>query len=265
VQLPVPAAMGGTRRFEEGLFTLGQQGLDLVRTWLAARPLAESDLAPELLARFKSKQGRYVAYVTPRGSVWDVAFLDRFVGQLKSVTPRVTGFPVTHQIYSRMVVRGFVQAMVYAFIAVVVLLAVDFRRVRPVLLALVPLGLGFLILQLVVHLAGVEYNYANLAAFPVLLGYGVSFGVNMVHRWLEDPSKTAFVAAATIGKGVLLSASAALAGLGSIVLARHRGVATFGFLLLCGITLCLLMATLVLPVVIDLFFRRKPPAARAGE
>ncbi len=45
--------------------------------------------------------------------------------------------------------------------------------------------------------------------------------------------------------------------LGSIVLARHRGVSTFGFLLLCGITLCLLMATLVLPVVIDLLFHRK--------
>jgi uncharacterized protein len=264
-QMPAPAASEGTRRFEAGLFALGQPGLALVRTWLGARPLAEGDLAPELLARFKGKSGRYVAYVTPRGSVWDVAFLDRFVGQLKSVTPRVTGFPVTHQIYSRMVVRGFVQAMVYAFIAVVVLLALDFRRVRPVLLALLPLGLGFLLLQLVVWLAGVEYNYANIAAFPVLLGYGVSFGVNMVHRWLEDPAKTAFVAAATIGKGVLLSASAALAGLGSIVLARHRGVATFGFLLLCGITLCLFMATLVLPVVIDLCYHRRSAAPRARE
>ncbi|HEX7599513.1 MAG TPA: hypothetical protein VF518_14950, partial [Polyangia bacterium] len=171
--------------------------------------------------------------------------------------PRVTGFPVTHQVYSRMVVRGFRQAMLYAFLAVVLLLALDFRRLHAVLLALVPLALGFLLLQLLVWLAGVQYNYANIAAFPVLMGYGVSFGVNMVHRWLEEPRRTAFVATATIGKGVVLSAATALAGLGSIVIARHRGVSTFGFLLLSSISLCLLLATLFLPVVIDLIYQRK--------
>ncbi|HJX65837.1 MAG TPA: hypothetical protein VJ860_18005 [Polyangia bacterium] len=114
------------------------------------------------------------------GSVWDVAFLDRFVGKLKQITPRVTGFPVTHQVYSRLVVRGFRQAMVYALLAVVVLLALDFRRVDAVLLALLPLGLGFLLLQLLVWIANVRYNYANIAAFPVLMGYGVSFFVNVV-------------------------------------------------------------------------------------
>ena len=246
-----------TRAFEKALFDGARTGLGLVKTWLQAQPIGESDLAPELLARFKSTQGHFVAYVTPRGSVWDVAFLDRFVGKLKQITPRVTGFPVTHQVYSRMVVRGFRQAMVYAFLAVVLLLALDFRRVHAVLLALVPLALGFLLLQLLVWVAGVQYNYANIAAFPVLMGYGVSFGVNMVHRWLEDPHKTAFVATATIGKGVVLSASTALAGLGSIVLARHRGVSTFGFLLLGSISLCLLLATLFLPVVIDLIYQRK--------
>lgn len=249
--------MERTRDFERQLFAVAQQGLAMARRWLAARPIEESDVQPEVLARFKSKAGHYVAYVVPRGSIWDVALLDRFVGALERITPRVTGFPVTHRIYSRMVVRGFVQAMAYALVAVLILLALDFRRVRPVLLALLPLGLGFLLLQLVVWLAGVEYNYANIAAFPVLLGYGVAYGVNMVQRWMEDPGQTAFVAAATVGKGVLLSAATTLAGLGSIVLARHRGVSTFGFLLLVSITLCLLMATLVLPLVIDLLYRRR--------
>ena len=232
--------------------------MTLVHRWLEARPIAESDLQPELLARFKSKAGRYAAYVVPKGSIWDVGFLDRFVGHLQQITPHVTGFPITHQIYSRMVVRGFVQAMAYALVAVLLLLLLDFRRVRPVLLAILPLGLGFLLLQLVVYLAGIDYNYANIAAFPVLIGYGVAYGVNMVQRWMEDPGQTAFVAAATVGKGVLLSAATTLAGLGSIVLARHRGVSTFGFLLLVSISLCLLMATLVLPVVIDLLYRRGP-------
>lgn len=255
--MPAAAAAAGNRRFEAAFVAAVHEGTTLVSSWLAARPFDESDLQPEVLARFKGKSGRYVAYVVPRGSIWDVSFLDRFVGRLKELTPRVSGFPITHQVYSRMVVRGFVQAMTYALLAVLVLLALDFRRVRLVLLALLPLGLGGLLLQLVVHLAGVDYNYANIAAFPVLLGYGVAYGVNMVQRWNEDPGQTAFVAAATVGKGVLLSAATTLAGLGSIVFARHRGVSTFGFLLLASIALCLLMATVVLPVVIDLLYRRR--------
>jgi len=250
-------AQARTRAFEKALFDGARVGTTLLHTWLAARPVGEGDLAPELLARFKSSAGHYVAYVTPRESIWDVAFLDRFVGKVKQIAPRVTGFPITHQVYSRMIVRGFRQAMAYAFLAVVILLALDFRRVHAVVLALLPLGLGFLLLQLLVWIAGVRYNYANIAAFPVLMGYGVSFGVNMVQRWMEDPKKTAFVAAATVGKGVVLSASTALAGLGSIVFARHRGVATFGFVLLGSITLCLLLATLVLPIVIDLIYQRR--------
>jgi uncharacterized protein len=252
-----PATLARTQAFEHALFDGAKTGFQMVQTWLDARPVEEKDLAPELLARFKSAQGHYVVYVTPSGSVWDVAFLDRMVAKLKQITPRVTGFPVTHQVYSRMVVTGFRQAMLYAFLAVVILLVLDFRRANAVILALLPLGLGFLLLQLLVWLAGVKYNYANIAAFPVLMGYGVSFGVNMVQRWLEDPKKTAFVATATIGKGVVLSASTALAGLGSIVVARHRGVSTFGFLLLASISLCLVLATLVLPVVIDLVYQRK--------
>jgi len=246
-----------TASFEAELFRNATEMLGLVRTWLQAQPIAESDLAPEVLGRFKSQAGRYVAYVFPTSSVWDVDALDGFMAALKKVPPRVTGFPATHQVYSRMVVTGFQQAMLYALIAVVLLIAFDFRRLRAVLLALTPLALGMLALQLVMWVTRASHNYASIAAFPVLLGYGVAYGVNMVQRWLENPGTTAFVSAFTVGKGVLLSGTTTLAGLLSIVFARHGGVAAFGSMLLWGIALCMLMALVALPAIIDLVFRNK--------
>lgn len=251
------AALARTRAFEQELFANAAHMLGLVRTWLEARPITEAQFAPEVLGRFKSTRGRYVAYVFPKSSVWDVEALDRFIGQLKEITPRVTGFPATHQVYSRMVVRGFQQSMLYALIALVILLAFDLRRPHAVVLALAPLALAMLVLQLVLWATGDGYNYASVAALPVLLGYGVAYGVNMVQRWMENPGETAFVPAYTVGKGVLLSATTTLAGLVSIVFARHRGVATFGALLLYGIALCLVMAVVVLPAIIDLVYLRK--------
>jgi uncharacterized protein len=246
-----------TRHFEAALFAGLGALVKQVQQWLSAGGVSETDLDPQVLAHFKSSAGHYVAYVSARESIWDVTALDRFVAALKASAAQVTGFPVTHQVYSRMVVRGFAQAMVYAFIAVMLLLYLDFRQVKATLLAVVPLGFGFLLLQLVLWLLGIEHNYASIAAFPVLLGYGVAYGVNIVHRWLENPRTTAFVSAYTIGKGVVLSSAAALAGVGSIIFARHGGVAAFGVVLFAGILLCLVLAALVLPAVIDLLYVRK--------
>jgi hopanoid biosynthesis associated RND transporter like protein HpnN len=254
----LPAAIASTRtsQFEQALFAGLRQITDLAHKWMSSKRINESGLSPEVLSRFKSKAGHYVAYVSPKNSIWDIARLDEFVAAVKTVTPHVTGFPITHQVYTRMVVRGFVQAMLYALLAVVALLYLDFKNARSTLLALLPLASGFLLLQLVLWVLHLEHNYASIAAFPVLLGYGVAYGVNIVHRWLESPGKTAFVSAYTIGKGVLLSAATALAGVASIMFARHGGVSAFGIALFAGISLCLFLATLILPAVIDLFFVR---------
>ncbi len=243
-----------TKSFERNFFAGAKQIVDLVKQWMDTRQIREQQLAPEMLARFRSAQGTYAAMVFPKGSMWDVDVLDRFVSQLKSVTPRITGFPVTHQVYSRMVVRGFVQSMAYGLIIIVILLSLHFRQANAVILSLLPLVLALIWLQLALNLAGIPYNFASLAGIPLLLGYGVAYGVNMVTRWMEDPSTTAFVAAWTTGKGVLFSATTTLAGLFSIIFARHKGVSTFGVVLLIGITFALISATLALPTLIDLIY-----------
>jgi uncharacterized protein len=247
-------ALARSKAFERELFANARDMVDLVHTWLESAPITESQVAPEVLGRFKSEAGHYVAYVFPKASIWEMDSLDRFVAQLKQISPHVTGFPVTHQLNSKLAVRGVWQAMLYAFFAIGLLLTINFRRVQPVLLALLPLAVGLLYLQLVLYVFAIQYNYANVAAFPVLLGYGVSYGVNIVQRWLEDPRGTAFVSAYTIGKGVVLSAAAAVAALLAIVPARHAGVATFGAVLLAGILLCFVTAVFLLPAVIDLMY-----------
>ena len=50
----------------------------------------------------------------------------------------------------------------------------------------------------------------------------------------------------------IFSALTTISGIGSIAFARHNGVATFGVVLLLGISLCLLTALFVLPALIDL-------------
>jgi hypothetical protein len=151
---------------------------------------------------------------------------------------------------------------VYASLVLIVILALDFRRFSDVLLALLPLALGMLLTQGAMIVVRQDYNLANIAAFPLLLGLGVVYGVHMVHRWRERPELSAFAAAATTGRGVAFSALTTVSGIVSIVFARHNGVSSFGIVLLLGIVLCLLSALYVLPTLIDVLVQRKSRRAK---
>ena len=244
----------GTRSLEEDIFDGLVYLSDLMGEWLKATPITEDFFSPEMLSRFKSSRGNYVAYVFPNGSIWDVDFLDRFVGELKEIAPTTTGFPVTHQMTSRLMVSSLIQALIYAFGIIVVLLLLDFRRIIPVFLSLVPLIVGMMWVQGVMYLLGRNYDFASMPALPLLLGLGIVYGVHIVRRWMENPGITAYAATITSGRGVAFAALTTMASLFSLIFSSHQGVVSFGIIILIGIVSSLIAALYVLPAVIDLIY-----------
>ena len=155
--------------------------------------------------------------------------------------------------------------MLYSFAIILILLIIDFRRLNMVLLALMPLFIGMMWLQLALYIFRIDYNVANIAGLPLLLGLGIVYGLRMVHRWREDTTVTAFLATKTTGRGLAFAALAIVAGLISIVPARHNGASAFGMILLIGIISCMFTALVILPAVIDyIYVMRNKDAVSAG-
>lgn len=250
-------ALVRTRKFERELFANIEKGTRIIRESLSPAIITEATFPKELIGRFKSKKGTYVAMVSPTGSIWDVDFLDTFVKGLKKLTPNVTGFPVTHSVYVRQAATAIFQAMMLSFIVILILLVIDFRNAREVILALLPLFMGMMLLQLMLYIFSIDYNVANIAGLPLLLGLGIVYGLRMVHRWREDTSITAFAATKTTGRGLAFAALAIVAGLISIAFARHTGVSSFGKILLIGIITCMFTALIILPAIIDYMYVMK--------
>ena len=251
------AALARTKKFERELFTNIEKATQIIRESFDPTVITEDTFPKELLDRFKSPKGTYMAMVSPTGSIWDVDFLDTFVNDLKKITPNVTGFPVTHRVYIKQAASSIFEAMMYSFVVILILLVIDFRRINTVLLSLLPLIIGMLWIQLVLWIRHIEYNVANIAGLPLLLGLGIVYGLRIVHRWREDTTITAFTATKTTGRGLAFAALAILAGLVSIVPARHRGVSAFGWVLLIGIISCMFTALFILPAVIDVIYVMK--------
>src|SRR4029079_3198880 len=101
------------------------------------------DLPKELTDRFVGKSRTYLLKVYARGNIWNMGQLAGFVHAVESVDPRVTGHPVQTYYASRHMQSSYLRAGLYALVAVLVLLWIDFRSLAHSLLAMVPLVIGF--------------------------------------------------------------------------------------------------------------------------
>jgi hypothetical protein len=108
--------------------------------------------------------------------------------------------------------------------------------------------------QAIMYLLGRSYDFASLPGLPLVLGLGIVYGVHIVDRWMEHPRITAFAATLTSGEGVALAALTTIAGLAGLLFSRHKGVESFGIILIIGIASSMLTALYVLPAVIDLIY-----------
>jgi len=242
-----PDATRRARDFEQELFATLAGAVDLTRKWARVGPIKPDEMPRGILDRFKGRSGRYVVYAFPAESIYDMEFLDRFLEEVYRVAPDATGFPTTHQVFSRMILAGFRQATLYAVVVVFLLLLIDFRRVGLTLSATLPLSFGAAWMFGLMYFLRLDHNYANIIALPLVIGLAVDYGVFITHRLYESRKVHPFATMEKAGLPVIMAALTTAAGIGAICLARHRGAASLGEALLYGIACCLVAAIVVLP------------------
>jgi len=247
-----------------------------IAAMLDTTPLEPTDLPDELLRPYVGKDdaGRtlYALEVSPmidpdqfRGvtNPLDPTFLPRFIDDLTSVDPNATG--VIMQVYRSgdLIFSSYQRAGVYALIAVFVLVLIDFRNVIDALLSLVPVVVGFTVTFAVMWLVGMPINAANIIVLPLMFGIGVDAGVHIIHRYRMDPTRPLGMTAGT-GKGITITTLATIIGFGSMMLARHRGIASLGFVMSVGVGLTLLACWIVMPACLEVLQRHREKRAAAN-
>jgi len=253
-------ATRANQAFLDRLLHDAQAVVRTLQSWRDARPLRPEDLPRNIGGRFFGTDGTVATYVYPRGSIYDLEFLDRLMADLKAITPEVTGFPSTHQVMSRAAFHSFYRGSLLAFGVALLYLLVLLRSWTAFAVASVPLLMGEGLMLLVLSALGVQWNYANIIALPLLMAMALDYGVWFAHRTaeLEDlgPWQVLQVAAGPI----LMAAMTTLAGLGAISFADYRGVSTLGRNVTLGLLLCLGSALVIAPALVQILSRnrRKP-------
>jgi hopanoid biosynthesis associated RND transporter like protein HpnN len=248
--------------FQDHLFRELRETVEILRRQDDRGRLQWEDVPPFLRDRFRSATGRYRLEVHPRENVWQRDHQEAFVQQLRTLDPRVTGSPVQFYESTTRLKEGFQQAARFSLAIVALLVLLHFRRLDAMLLALLPvlLGCGWM-LGLMAWLA-LPFNPVNIASLALVVGVGVTNGVHVLNRFAEETN--AAVVARSTGKAVFVSALTTIAGFGSLMVARHQGIASLGAVMAIGTATCMIASLVFLPTILTLLDRLgwSLPAAR---
>lgn len=240
-------------RYQQALFKDVATSLGALRSQQYDAPMRAEDLPPGMRSRFVGKTGKLLLQVYPRDNVWDHEPRKLFVKQLRAIDPKVTGAPVLFFENTRRLKANFQMAAIYAVAAIAIMLIMHFRNVACVLLALVPVALGMCWTFGLLGLLGVPFNPVNVIGPTLLIGIGVTNGIQILNRFTEEQHPS--ILGKSTGKAVLVSALTTCTGFGSLMLAQHEGIASMGVVMAAGAALCMVAAVTVLPALLLLLER----------
>jgi predicted RND superfamily exporter protein len=250
--------------FQQALFNDLRETFEALQNQDASSGLHVEDLPPALHNMFIGVTGKYLVQVYPKKDVWQRANQAEFITEvraaLKPANKDLTGMPVQLYEYTELLKDSYVQAAGYSLAAIVVLILFHFRSISSVILSLLPVLIGSIWLGGLMGFFHVPLNPANIMILPLVIGIGVTNGIHILNRFAEE--QTPGILSRSTGKAVFVSGLTAIAGFGSLVLAKDRGIHSLGIVMAAGVTCCMVAALMFLPTLLNVMTKKETPKSK---
>jgi len=153
---------------------------------------------------------------------------------VRNVAPDAAGKPVFVIEAAATIVKAFMQAAIWSVASIALILFITLRRWSHVALTLVPLLVAIVVTLEICVLIGLQLNFANIIALPLLLGVGVAFKIYYIMAWRAGERN---FLQSSLTRAVIFSASTTATAFGSLWFSHHPGTSSMGKLMaLCLIT-----------------------------
>jgi hypothetical protein len=219
--------------------------LDQLRNSLAPQTVTIKTLPANLVRDWVLPDGRARVEALPKGDPNDTNVLRAFATAILRAEPSATGPAISYYESARTVTAAFIEAGILALAAIAILLFIALRRVRDVLLTLIPLLLAGAVTLEICVLDGFALNFANIIALPLLLGVGVAFKIYYIMAWRAG--KTGLLQS-TLTRAVIFSAMTNAVAFGSMWASSYPGMSSMGKMMALALSCTMAAAVLFQPV-----------------
>jgi len=208
------------------------------------------------LATTRPENHGYLTFIYPGVDLWEGKRMIEFTHQTYEIKTRsgnvyhAAGQPVLYAKLAQIVLGDGWLTVLLAGVWILVMHYADFRNVRLALASVIPLGVGLLMTLGMLTMLGELLNFMNIVILPILLGFGVSHGLYLLHRFLEGTSP--MVAFRSVGAAVASSTLTAIAGFAALFAASHNGLKSMGLVACLGLATTLVVSFTVLASVLQI-------------
>lgn len=240
---------------------------DEAYSYMSAVPFGFDEIPPSYRSAFvnlptaKPENHGYLALIYPEVDLWDGKQMLQFSDEIEELhapngkTYHSAGGVILFAKLARIVLNDARLTVMLTGLFLLVILFVDFRNVRDTAIALIPLSAGIGAMLGIMALTDIRLNFMNIVSLPIVLGYGVSHGVYLMHRFREGVSPR--VALLSVGAAVACSTLTTLAGWLALLAAGHRGLKSMGTTACIGMAATLIVSFTVMMGLLQLLHDRR--------
>ncbi len=180
---------------------------------------------------------------------------DLILKETKGINADVTvgGYAIIMTDFAQSVIKGQVYSLLFAVIAVFLLLTIIFRSFRGGLTGTIPLAGSIFILFGFMGISGIALDAATALLSSIMIGVGVDFTIQYMWCFNAELRKDGDYKAATdrslktIGRSIIINAVSVTAGFSALLLSGFTSIRFFGYLVMISMGACLIGAILVIP------------------
>ncbi|MBN1415689.1 MAG: RND family transporter [Bacteroidales bacterium] len=165
----------------------------------------------------------------------------------------IGGYSLVDKEICESVVTGQFKSLLFAFVAILVMLTVIFRSLVAGLVGSLPLVFAVLCTFGIMGWTGIELNIVTALLSSVSIGLGVDFTIQMFWKLKTEIANghsytsAITIALKTMGRGISINALSVMLGFSVLFLSAFPLIRSFGFLIILSLFLCLICALVLIP------------------
>ena len=234
-----------------------QQALELlkhVNIAIEQGPPRIEDLPDDVRYQITTQSGRWITYAYGHQDQLNSQTLHAERLAAEAIQPEVAGVGNFIELAMDFNRPWVVPTITSVLFFVVLVLLIDLRNLKWIVLALTPVTISVLIAFGMMCWLNVGFSVLLIIVVPLLLGLGVDDGLHVVHRMRENKDLSASEATLSVSKAIVMTTLTTSVSFGVLLFSNHPGIESMSLALLLGLPLCLLTSTTVLPALKTLLF-----------
>lgn len=230
------------------------------------RPVELRDLSRAGIPRagyfYHEGKGAFAAHITSPGTRWEAPALTKLEEDVRAMGPDFTlvGPALIFHVIREQILRDSGLAILISFLGNILIVRCHFRNWTRVLLVMLPVTAGTVLTVGTMGLAGIPFNFFNVAAIALIFGFGVDYGIYMMQSEIEDGDGDGSGSLRSVGGTVALCALTTVASCGSLMTSHYRGLSSIGTVLSIGALYSLLTSLVLFPLAMAYLAKKGVPA-----